>query len=393
MKILVLGLYYSENKGDALLTDCVAARIRRSFPEAEVTICDLFGRTGWKSARGGEETELKNRIFKNKLRTLVSRYTPWDKMYSHEQYLYDAHRSDMEQVMASPCDCVVFAGGQIFMDDLALVVSSYIHHFSSMKIPVIVNSAGWGPFCSRHIREQLAQALQSRWTIDLSVRDHACLVSRLIGKEVPERADFGLFAEITYGIHHDMQSRTTGLGIMYAPTISRSKMIHFWQELIIHLSREKISWQLFTNGYPSDEEFAEELLKQLPEECFNSGKNRCDYLLPAPETPRDMVAQISSFQSIISMRLHSHIVAASLGIPSIAITWDAKLGEFFRMLGYPERCLSVHVPASRVAAAMDQAIKDGINSETVTMLRDEADKSLIAAIRKVQRIQSPNPEE
>ncbi len=382
MKILLLGLYYSENKGDALLTDCVAARIRRSFPDSELTVCDLFGRTGWKTASGGEEAELKKRIFKNKLRTFASNYTPWDKMYSHEQYLYEMHRADIERVMSISCDCVVFAGGQLFMDDLALVVSSYIDHFAAMEIPVIINAAGWGPFCSRHIRERLAQSLQNRWTIDLSVRDHASAISRLVGRKVPERADFGLFADITYGIHRDPQSNRTGLGIMYAPTISRGKMIRFWEGLILQLARKGIAWTLFTNGYPSDEEFARDVLKQLPEECFNTGKNRRDYLLPSPGTPREMTAQISSFQSLISMRLHSHIVAASLEIPSVAITWDDKLPEFFRMLGYPERCLSILESADQVISMITQAQRDGIDRATVNALREAADKSLVSSIRK-----------
>lgn len=392
MKILLLGLYYSDNKGDALLTDCTEFRIHQTIPGAEVIVRDLFGRTMWKKAHGGEKAELKKRILRNKLRTFVSSYTIWDKMYTHEQYLYDIYCSDIERVMTIPCDCVIFAGGQIFMDDLALVISNYIDFFSSRKIPIIINAAGWGPFCSRHIRAHLERSLQSQWIIDLSARDHIFQLNHLTGKKISIRADLGLFADETYGIGRNFQNGMTGLGIMFAPTISGNKMIRFWKKIIILLTRRKIPWMLFTNGYPSDEEFAEELLRKLPEECFYSGKNRNDYLLPAPQTPEEMVAQISTFQSMISMRLHSHITAASLGIPSVAIIWDDKLSEFFNMIGYIERCLSVNESADKIVDVMIRAEKEGVNRDTIRKLRETADKCLVASIRRAEIIQSSKQE-
>jgi polysaccharide pyruvyl transferase WcaK-like protein len=61
-------------------------------------------------------------------------------------------------------------------------------------------------------------------------------------------------------------------------------------------------------------------------------------VLEPPEDPRVVSALLRQADMLIGMRLHSLVLAASGGVPSVAIGFDTKVGGFMRYLGIGEYC-------------------------------------------------------
>ncbi len=118
--------------------------------------------------------------------------------------------------------------------------------------------------------------------------------------------------------------------------------MEFWKGIIQLLEEKHLEWTLFTNGDTYDELFAREVL-----EAVGHGEK-----LPTPKDSVQLVQNISSFQGIIAGRMHSNIIAYSLGIPSVGMIWNQKLEFWGKKIKHPERFLSVEqmTPANAVNA-------------------------------------------
>ena len=96
------------------------------------------------------------------------------------------------------------------------------------------------------------------------------------------------------------------------------------------------TWKLFTNGDISDERVVDKLLIEL-----GISYRKSELVLPRAIDAESLIFNITSFKKIISFRLHSHIIAASFGIPSYGFVWDSKVRDFFVKLGIPEQCRDI----------------------------------------------------
>ena len=84
---------------------------------------------------------------------------------------------------------------------------------------------------------------------------------------------------------------------------------------------------MFYTGSLGDYELAISILSKLG---LSNKKNY--YINKEIKTPCDFLNEISYFDRLISFRLHSHILAFALGIPSVAIRWDEKITDFFKKI-------------------------------------------------------------
>jgi polysaccharide pyruvyl transferase CsaB len=64
----------------------------------------------------------------------------------------------------------------------------------------------------------------------------------------------------------------------------------------------------------------------------------------------EMAAIVGRCAAVVSMRLHALILAATLGVPFIAIPYDPKVGALMQNLGYPQPAL---VPGTKVDELVD----------------------------------------
>ena len=383
MKLLVLGWYYSSNLGDAVICDCVADMLRSHYPQAQICIRDIVGHSAFPKNEITDLNVLDQQRRRQRLRILATRLG-WDKLLCHRQWYLDYFREEIDRLGSEDCDAVVFAGGQMFMDDLALYVEALTARFSARNIPVFFNACGTGPSWSRAIRSRLGKALSGDSVKLVSCRDDTALVDRWCGKGdgfVIPTADPALEASRIYGVSRDPNAETVGLGVLFPFSLEPRLVMSFWRRLIRQLERQHIPWKLFTNGSGADTAFARKILNSLPELSGQTEKRLC----PPPQTPRELVQTIAQFKSLISFRLHSHILACSLDIPTVALVWDRKVPLFFEKIGQPERCLPLKASPKRVLQTLEQAEKVGYDREKITAQSDRAQALLLDSLDGILR--------
>lgn len=370
MKFLVLGAYDSSNLGDPVICDCVARWLQDSFPDSQIQIKDLLPRTS------GSTPSLKS-VRQRQTRTKLLRFATRigiDLVYTqyHRWVLKDSPY--IAQVSAIDCDAVIIAGGQLFMDRYALYLEAYVQQFAQRGIPVFFNACGTGPAHSRTIAAQLRAALQHDCVKHVSCRDNVALVKKRYAEAAAETWDPALSAKNCYGIQPSADADTVGLGVIYNPAVPEPVQTRFWLSLIPEMDRQNIRWQFFTNGDPIDEVYARKLLQLM---------DRNDtHLRPRDSHPADLVRTVAQYRSLISFRLHSHIIAASLGIPSVAVVWDQKLPYFFGKIGCPDRCIHVTSRPEQALSTLKKAETEGYDRQRLQEQETAAREQLIDAIRR-----------
>lgn len=378
MNILILGAAYSSNLGDGVICESTAYLLRKIYPDAVITIKDLINRTRIDHSipptglRGIKKAALKNQV-----KIAAVRWLHYDRIYRNYSQHLRSISDYTREVCSQDVDLVVVAGGQLFMDRYALYLAHYVQEFSRKQIPVCINACGTGPLYSPSIRRLLKKALLDENVRSVSCRDNTKQMNALCGTEdyVKPAADPALWADTCYGITA-ASSDTVGLGIMFAPNLSQKKLLRFWTKLIEELDARKIRWKFFVNGAGTDILFAKEVFSQLPAEEGEFAS----HFAPVPDQPEDLVRMLSGFRSIISFRLHSHIIAAALGIPSVALTWDEKLPQFFRSIHHPERCLTIDTDVSCILSSLSRAEEEGVDSALIRRQREAAFQQLSGAL-------------
>lgn len=380
MKILVLGVYYSANLGDGVICECTAARLKEHFPDSKIIIKDILNRKEFKILEASSYPELRQRTKREKLRKTAT-LCGWDKVLTHEQYRLNQCLPYIEKVCEEEYDLTIVAGGQLFMDRYFLFLDAYISRLSKRNIPIYLNACGTGPTYSKTIRKRFANALMNPYVRLISCRDDASFIRKIymgVEKKIEETYDPALWCSEVYHLSQNPNSEITGLGMMYTNSIDSDKVAVFWVKLIRCFEKEGKAWKIFVNGSPDDVVFVKYVLSQLPE-LSDPWEQYC---MPAPERPEALVRLIGEFKSIVSFRLHSHIIAASLNVPSIALVWDEKLRFYFEKIGHSERCLTIEHDPNEIISCLKKAEKEGYDRKQIEEQKKYADQLLYNAIYK-----------
>ena len=140
----------------------------------------------------------------------------------------------------------------------------------------------------------------------------------------------------------------------------------------------RIPWKIFTNGDQNDIMFSKYIIDQITE----LDQPYENYMAPMPTKPEELVSMLSCFKGIISFRLHSHIIAASLQIPSVALVWDNKLRFFFKKLGYDNRCFTVEETPEFIYKQMERVLEEGIDETLLEEQKRQAENLLLTAMKE-----------
>ena len=228
-----------------------------------------------------------------------------------------------------------------------------------------------------HARKKFKKALNNEHVKLISSRDDVDSINKLYLNNCTKKAiktyDLGLWTKETYKIHPKNKD-IVGLGVMYLPTIAEEKVIKFWVNIIRELERRNICWKIFCNGNLKDYQIGKKILAHL-----SMSENK---LLKRPTEPKELVETISLFKSIISYRLHSHIIATSLGIPAVAIEWDKKLRFFYKNIEKEQRCLKFNDSPKKIISQLEEAEKNKYNKQIIENQKVYARDLLIESIIK-----------
>lgn len=366
-KILIVGEIYSDNLGDAVLCEIVKKIVKENI-YCDIELCDLSGRNYYGKYFNYKWYEkiikkialvfLKfklinlgkiNVLFKN------SYYNNFDKSY----------------------DLVIFAGGQMFMDYFVFPIEILMKFFKKRNIPVIFHACGAKKIENRNLEKRLEKILLLNIVRSISIRDDINLVNTRYLKSSIKKAiktfDTALCTNEYFNVNKAHKESIVGLGVMNCDRFKSEKQITFWINLIDELDKRKIKWQLFCNGSEADYEMLKIIVDRK-----NLNK---DQYLKRPKTAQDLVHLISNFNKIISFRLHSHIIAASMGIPTIGISWENKVNQFFYNIGLEDRCKTINDTPKDIVDLLE-----AINDNNNFIIKKQAQQTKSLLLKKIKNI-------
>ena len=285
--------------------------------------------------------------------------------------------TDPEQIRY--VDAVVFAGGIIkaTTEKFWRYFTDIIETANRYDIPVFLSAIGVEPYVDQEEAFILKRALNLPCVKAITCRDDINSLKRdwITNKDiaVSECMDPAIWTPETYQIPiagktgTQAENRLIGLGVIRPqifeeyghPEFDKTKQTEFWKKLVGLLEERGEPWAFFTNGALKDEQFARELVREI-------GHGR---ILPAPVTGEDLVKNIHLFSGIIGARMHSNILAYSLGIPSIGIIWNQKILFWGARTGCPERMIEIDaLDPESVMDALMTAMQKGVPEVTQNQL-------------------------
>lgn len=335
MKILIIGDLYSANLGDGVICENVKEIIKKENNEKELQIklVDIYCKNGYIKHEQNQIKEKKKNI-SDLIRNII---------YKSEFITYKIQdiktKKKIKKICEEHYDLAIFAGGHLFIPYFTFQIYNFVKYLSKNNVKIIFNGCGVGKIKSPILIFKIRKALKNKNILYVSSRDNIDMLKqkymRKSNIEIRKTYDPAIFTRDNYNITKNENSKTIGIGVMKIGKISEDILIEFWKKIIEKLNQEGYKWQIFCNGNKDDYILSCKILERmnLPIEE--------EYIAKRPTVPSELVKTISMYQCLVSCRLHSHIIAYSLDIPTIAIIWDEKIKFFFKNLSLEERCFEL----------------------------------------------------
>lgn len=340
-RIIVVGDLSSTNLGDPLLTQCCGYIVKHVLGEQDIPI-ELFDIAGRRPAHVKTSSyhpvpnHRKSRLF-GFVREEIMPVVRW--------FLRDARvfRKRMSRIDSDNAIFII-AGGALISSSLfyALRLHEIVRIAHRHNGKVIFNSVGIEKSVYNHglAKYIIRNLLKQKEVVAFSTRDHVEDIPYLTKRRdfCKQTPDPGLFASETYNVGKK-NSQIVGLSVIScqayqsiaqndkrAESITPDYLISYWSAIIRHLQRKGLDYRILTNGGIADYEMAKKLVASM-------GLDEDKYLLPVPQTPSELVSQLSMFKMVIAHRLHACIISSSLNIPIIPLVWSNKVRVFAEMIG------------------------------------------------------------
>lgn len=314
MRCLLVGEYYSENLGDGVLCKSTEILLREIFPNIEIDVWDLSGRCGFnKDAVADKKWKVKWKAFSYSILEslgFMDVYLTYRKKRKYGKNKFKSHDYDF----------IIFAGGQIAVSGFKERVLYILDKFKD--IPKVFNAIGNGNDNVTWIDDDICEKYNIK---GITYRDGTMSLKNIMCKETFDTAIISNELINKNSKDNFIEESIIGIGIMYASNINKEIQNKFWRNVFEILKESNIRYKIFTNGDPNDYGYVVDL-------CRMHGIDD-RVLCERPSTPEELIQLIGAFKGIFSCRLHSHIIAYSLSVPSVGIVWDSKVIRFFEKIG------------------------------------------------------------
>ena len=236
-------------------------------------------------------------------------------------------------------DVIVFSGGGMIkyhQQEFYLVINDITKFANKKHKPVIFTAVGVEGYDENDNRCRiLKRAINRKCVKAISIRDDIDTFQKYLTREIPNElvADSALYSKETFHIKKDSKSNTIGIGVIrpeifqnYMYSIDEEVLLKMYSETAFKLKEKGFNVKFFTNGAISDQKFILRIKEYLKaDDSFDEMvENR-------PKTSRELVEMISKYKIVIGTRLHSSIIAYSLGIPVVGIVWNSKQIAFAKI--------------------------------------------------------------
>lgn len=178
-----------------------------------------------------------------------------------------------------------------------------------------------------------------------------------------------------FDIQSNVNSCIVGVGLIrstilqsYNVPFSKESLIDYYVGVIRGLLEKNIAFELFTNGTSSDLDMVTVLEQRLSMQLN----------VVVPTTIRNLIETICRYKAIVTARMHSCIIAYSLGIPAIAFNWCEKLYFWGKKID-KQQC---YIPMERLSSkyALDILFQE-MNKPYDENVRNELELKYLKTIR------------
>ncbi|MEE0706775.1 MAG: polysaccharide pyruvyl transferase family protein [Adlercreutzia sp.] len=155
---------------------------------------------------------------------------------------------------------------------------------------------------------------------------------------------------------------------------NREQAAQLWLDLIDKLEERGYDYELLTSGHFGDEAFLDKLIQE-----YGVNPNKCVFNMNSPEK---LIAKISSYDGVISCRLHPSIISYALNVPSLGIVWNSKVNYFYDAIGYPERIIPTQdISGTLLLDKLEEAMREGVHHDDAYLA--SVYDALFSALQKV----------
>lgn len=379
MKILIIGERYSENLGDPVICETVYNIVSNTYKNAQIDFFDISGKINYNEYYKIKENRLSGLlnllivdIFIKKINSNYYNLYSSDRVrYKRTIEFYNEYYKDKKY------DIAIFAGGALFMDYFSGLIYYLVKKLNKNKTKIIFNACGMGKLSNNSIA-LLKKTFNRPMVKYISLRDSYLRFIQLFETKcvVEETYDIALNCNRIYCKSNKLQAEF-GIGIISLPEYYDNQ-----KDLVQKFYYSNYSWKLFTNGAPWDQEIACSILKELG--IDNSEMDK--YIVPRPIYPQELVNTITSFNTVISYRMHSQVIATSFLMPCYGFVWDKKVIEFFNKINCSERCFN----PNEIDKCLKQLLKSKTNldflTKNVRRASDYSKNALLKAIIQIEKI-------
>ena len=376
MKILLVGECYSENLGDGVICQTVDRVLQEHFPGVQIDFLDLSGRVSYQDVKEENLTKTEQLLqagflvglrLKNCAAYRACRQAPVRSRLLWRQ---------LKRRLRRKYDLILFAGGALIMDYFAGAIAMVVQEAERKRIPVVFHACGMGA-CNADSIQLFQEAFSKNCVKAISLRDSFARFTEIFPSITARETFDTALACARYFSRTEKGNTMYGIGL-----ISMSRYYEEQKKMLQSFLVSGTQWKIFTNGASYDQRFAQTLLSDLG----ISPQEQKKYLVDRAKTPEELIKTVTSFQYIISYRMHSQIIAASYGIPSLGLVWDEKVREHYYKLGFAQNCCAPE------AWRMEMIAQLGYKAEAWKRKADQAALSSINdLIEQIQGVRDSDP--
>ena len=325
-KVAVIGAMYSLNLGDAVICDIVSKICE--LKEYDVVTLSITGSSDFPSITKKQPTKKgKQIVLKNSgcYKVLMMRH--------HYQNLIKKL-----EALDNDVSVILFAGGQMFMEYFTLPIYIIVQWAKKKNIPVIFNCCGIGVFEHTLVRKKLIEALNAPNVVSITVRDGLSEIKKICkNHEIRKINDAALECSYFYPKKINPH-KIVGIGLIDMHnfreeySITKQEYFNAIKRIVNMIINVGFDYEFFTNGEVDDYDLTKEF-------CLKLGI--VDKIVPRPKSGMELIDTITSYSYLVSSRLHSHIIATSYGIPTVALAWDNKVLEFMKTIGREQYVIKI----------------------------------------------------
>lgn len=302
---------------------------------------------------------------------------------TYSQYkVHSVHRRDMGAVdkAIEACDALVFPGGSIFQDVTSVRSVAYysqlVKKAKSKGKKVLLLSQGVGPL-NRFFGKRMAAAA-FRAADAVSVRDPASAATiKALGVNRPVK----LTADCAFLLpkpnpHSEGGSFQVGnmktVGLSPRPYGKKGEVAALFGELARLLYQANYVPVLIEMDRGED--------GPLIQEISNTQGGKIPDMKKMT-SPIQVQERIGRMDAVIAMRLHAGILAATMGVPPMMISYDPKVDAFARQLGIGQATPFKGASAQRIFEAFQRSMKD--KDKNVAILEKKRDEMVRLASENI----------